>query len=47
MGCERCNGWMRPERHVGHSAGEALILGLPWRCVNRGSHSIVGEPERR
>jgi hypothetical protein len=37
MGCERCNGWMMPERRMGHSASEELILGLPWRCVNCGN----------
>jgi hypothetical protein len=29
MDCERCNGWMMPERRVGHSVGGELILGLP------------------
>ena len=37
MDCERCNGWMMPERRVGYSAGDELILGLPWRCVNCGN----------
>jgi hypothetical protein len=29
MDCERCNGWMMPERRVGHSVGGELILWLP------------------
>lgn len=37
MGCERCNGWMMPERRVGHSASDELILGVSWRCVNCGN----------
>lgn len=35
MSCERCKGWMMPERCVGHSGGDDRIFGLPWRCVNR------------
>jgi RNase P subunit RPR2 len=37
MDCERCNGWMMPERRVGYSADDELIQGVPWRCVNCGN----------
>lgn len=35
MGCERCNGWMEPERCAGYG-DEGLVLQTFWRCVNCG-----------
>jgi len=35
MGCERCNGLIKPEPWMDYSAGGALTRERRWRCVNQ------------
>ena len=37
MDCERCKGWMTPQRCIDHSAQEEQTRERPWLCMNCGN----------
>jgi hypothetical protein len=37
MDCERCKGWMMPQRCIDHSAQEEQARERPWLCMNCGN----------